>query len=304
MHRAATLTRAKELDILVDVGGEYDPARLRFDHHQRGFETTLSPAHKIKLSSAGLIYKHFGREVLETITGSQDANELDILYARVYHNFVEAIDAIDNGISQYPGDAQPLFVSRTDLSSRVGHLNPAWNEEGVDVDSRFRAAVQLTGDEFTREVLHLHRAWWPARAIVTRALDARKHVHSSGRIILLEQFAPWQSHLFDLEAEQRVQPPVLYVLFCDQSGSWRVQAVAEREDSFASRRALPEPWRGLRDDELSRVAGIPDCIFCHATGFIAGNKTREGAHAMALAALSDASEQLAKRARPDGVAPA
>lgn len=53
--------------------------------------------------------------------------------------FIEAIDAIDNGISQYPNDIKPLYKNRTDLSSRVGHLNPAWNQsldaQAVDVRS-------------------------------------------------------------------------------------------------------------------------------------------------------------------------
>lgn len=45
--------------IAVDVGGEYDPARHRYDHHQRSFTATFSPAHTVtKLSSAGLIYKY------------------------------------------------------------------------------------------------------------------------------------------------------------------------------------------------------------------------------------------------------
>lgn len=42
--------------------------------------------------------------------------------------FIEAIDAIDNGISQYPTDIKARYRSRTDLSSRVGALNPAWNQ--------------------------------------------------------------------------------------------------------------------------------------------------------------------------------
>ena len=42
--------------------------------------------------------------------------------------FIEAIDAIDNGISQYDTDIRPKYRVGTDLSSRVGHLNPAWNE--------------------------------------------------------------------------------------------------------------------------------------------------------------------------------
>merc|ERR1712096_312212 len=40
-----------------DVGGEYDPSKHRYDHHQRGFEETLDAQHGIKLSSAGLVYK-------------------------------------------------------------------------------------------------------------------------------------------------------------------------------------------------------------------------------------------------------
>ena len=43
-------------------------------------------------------------------------------------DFIEAIDAIDNGIAQYENAGVPLYSSRTDLSSRVGWLNPAWNE--------------------------------------------------------------------------------------------------------------------------------------------------------------------------------
>jgi uncharacterized UPF0160 family protein len=49
-----------------------------------------------------------------------------------------------------------------------------------------------------------------------------------------------------------------------------VQAVPVSSDSFESRKALPEPWRGLRDDKLSEATGIPGCIFVHASGFIGG----------------------------------
>lgn len=32
----------KDCDVVVDVGGVYDPVAQRFDHHQRGFVETLS----------------------------------------------------------------------------------------------------------------------------------------------------------------------------------------------------------------------------------------------------------------------
>ena len=54
----------KDADILIDVGGEYDPARHRYDHHQKGFAETFGHGHSIKLSSAGLVYKHFGEKII------------------------------------------------------------------------------------------------------------------------------------------------------------------------------------------------------------------------------------------------
>ena len=45
--------------------GVYDPETLRFDHHQRSFETKFGQGFEVtKLSSAGLVYKHYGREVI------------------------------------------------------------------------------------------------------------------------------------------------------------------------------------------------------------------------------------------------
>lgn len=60
---AARLQRTREKSIIeqativVDVGAEYDAERHRYDHHQRGFEETFDKDHKVKLSSAGLVWK-------------------------------------------------------------------------------------------------------------------------------------------------------------------------------------------------------------------------------------------------------
>ena len=55
---------------------------------------------------------------------------------------------------------------------------------------------------------------------------------------------------------------------------------------YVCRVPLLDQWRGLRDDELSRVAGIDGCVFVHSSGFIGGNATREGVLAMALKTLA------------------
>ena len=75
---------------------------------------------------------------------------------------------------------------------------------------------------------------------------------------------------------------VKFVLFQDGSGMWRVQAVTQEGTAFTNRLGLLEPWRGLRDAELTAASGINGCKFCHASGFIGGNATYDGALAMAL----------------------
>lgn len=82
-----------------------------------------------------------------------------------------------------------------------------------------------------------------------------------------------QEHLFQLEEEHGITGDglPLYVIYPDEAGAnWRVQAVPVSPGSFISRKALPEEWRGLRDDNLSKLTGIDDCIFVHASGFIGG----------------------------------
>ena len=59
---------------------------------------------------------------------------------------------------------------------------------------------------------------------------------------------------------------------------------------FKFRLSLLEEWRGIRGDELSKLSGIPGCIFVHASGFIGGNETKEGALEMARATLRNARE--------------
>ena len=48
----------------------------------------------------------------------------------MYDNFVEEIDAIDNGVNQFDGESR--YKISTNLSARVGQLNPKWNEDKVD----------------------------------------------------------------------------------------------------------------------------------------------------------------------------
>ncbi|CAM1500974.1 Fc.00g101360.m01.CDS01 [Cosmosporella sp. VM-42] len=307
-YHEAPLVRTRDPKVLdtchtvVDVGGEYDVEKKRFDHHQRGFIMTF-PGRATKLSSAGLVFLHFGKGIIAQRLGlSEDSSEVALLHNKLYESFIEALDAHDNGISVY----DPAAITAAGLEKRfseggftlgsvVGRLNPNWNDPvpsdpvaaQAEEDARFVKASERIGEEFERDLDYYAKAWLPARAIVQQAFDKRSQYDEQGRILIIEgKSAPWKDHLYTLEDGT---PSVLYVLYAekDEPGAkWRIQCVPESKDSFVSRKPLPEAWRGFRDEELDGISGIPGCVFVHAAGFIGGNKTFEGAKEMAIKALS------------------
>ncbi|KAI1105115.1 metal-dependent protein hydrolase [Jackrogersella minutella] len=286
---------------VVDVGGEYDASRNRYDHHQRTFGTTF-PGRPTKLSSAGLVYMHFGKAIVaQELQKAEDSDEVGVLWNKLYESFVEALDAHDNGISAYDpqkleeaGLERAFSESGFSLGAMVGRLNPNWNDPVPDdraaaqaaEDARFLAASARIGEEFSRGLEYYAKAWLPARDIVHAAHAKRFEWDPEGRVMVIEgQSVPWKDHLYTLEEQEGDDnKKVLYVLYAEHTrpdARWRIQAVPVTKDSFQSRKALPEPWRGARDEQLDEITGVPGGVFVHASGFIGGNKTFEGAKALA-----------------------
>lgn len=272
--------------IVADVGGVYDASSRRFDHHQRSFVEPFRPraagepevpaTEPIRMSSAGLVFKHFGRDVVSVIGGADlPSDDVPLVFDRTYDRLIREVDAVDNGVD--PADGPVRYRVSTGLSSRVGRLNAAWNEPGgPEVENEgFKQAMLVATEELLHVVGGVVRSWLPARAIVKRAFGSRL---AGGRALELTEFCPWQDHVVSLEeaGEAGAAPgDVLYVMFQDRRGSWRVRAVPTEPGAFDNRKALPQPWRGLRDEELSAAVGITDGIFVHASGFIGGAGSRE-----------------------------
>ncbi|XP_023243880.1 UPF0160 protein MYG1, mitochondrial-like [Centruroides sculpturatus] len=188
-----------------------------------------------KLSSAGLVYFHFGREIIATITKDDcNSEKTSVIFDRMYEHFLEEIDAIDNGISTH--DEPGRYLITTNLSSRVKHLNPPWNCEDQDTDKIFPSAMELVGSEFVDKVLFYNNVWWPAREIVQSAIKNREEVDSSGEIIDLKNGGcPWKDHLLTLEEQLSITPSIKFVIYTDTNGMWRVQCVPVSIGSFENR---------------------------------------------------------------------
>uniref|UniRef100_A0A1B6DLN8 Uncharacterized protein n=1 Tax=Clastoptera arizonana TaxID=38151 RepID=A0A1B6DLN8_9HEMI len=280
----------QKCDIVIDVGGVYNHDKRLYDHHQREFSESMSTLlpdkpFTMKLSSAGLVYCHYGYEILRVMIGNSVTDDMvNNVFDYVYEHFIQEIDGIDNGIPMF--DGEPKYSILTHLSSRVSRLNKTWNSVDYDENVSFNEALKLVSSEFEYRVHYAVDVWWPARALVKKSIENRFTIHESGEIIeLVLGHCPWKDHFFYLEKSMNVEKPIKYVIFSDSSNNWRVQAVSVNPKSFVCRKFLLEQWRGLRDEKLSQVCGVADCMFVHANGFIGGNKTREGVLQMAIKSL-------------------
>ena len=117
-------------------------------------ETLAEQPFKIKLSSAGLIYKYFGREILKNILAetftevSKPFTESDYekIYQKLYKNFILEIDAKDNGVNVSKGEER--YYINTHLGARVGRFNKAWNApDYVEQNGQFKRAMRVAEEE-------------------------------------------------------------------------------------------------------------------------------------------------------------
>lgn len=253
----------KNADFLIDVGGEYDPAHNRFDHHQIG--GAGERGNGVPYASFGLVWKKFGREVAGS---SEVADSVD-------GDLVQFIDAADNGVGELrpvTGSVYPYSISRAIFS-----LNPSWREGRPDFDSAFGQAVNFAVPVLRRAIAET-RDKIDGERVARVAYDEA----SDKRLIILNHSYSWDD-LYRMFSEPLfVVEPVFETA---DEVMWRLKTVRQNPRSFENRKDLPAEWAGKRDAELAAVTGVPDAIFCHNRRFVAYAKTKEGAIALAQKAL-------------------
>lgn len=255
--RTRDLALIGKADIVVDVGGEYDPDTDRFDHHQRGGAGERENG--IPYSSFGLIWQKYGSEICQ---GNQDvANAVDA-------GLVSTIDAIDCG--HVKGVSEGVSLSHT-----ISMFNPTWQEDS-HFDACFDEAVAFASRVLTRFIAAANGGI-SAKEIVAKAIDNAE----DPRVIVLEKYTPWKRTVHALSEE------ALYVVYPSQTGQWRIQTVPVELGSFEDRKSLPKQWAGLSDKALQDVTGIDDAMFCHNGLFIGGAESFESTIKMASIALNE-----------------
>lgn len=253
------LVRTRDLDIIekadwvLDVGGECDPDKRRFDHHQA---SVIGRENGIPYSSFGLVWNEIG----EKLCGSKEV-------ARgIERSLVLPIDAADNQMTI----CTPVHEGLTPFAfyDVISTFEPAWeSEENYFVG--FCRAVS-----FARRLLRRMIAQGKALEDM-RLLIRETYEEAEDKKMLVFDKPIYRAEVADYKDVKIFVSPVLG--YGESNNNWMVVSVPKKNGSLSNRAVFPEEWGGLADEELEKISGVKGAVFCHKELYILIAKTKEAA---------------------------
>lgn len=256
-------------DILYDIGGVYDPRKLRFDHHQTGGAGQYDNG--IKYSSFGLIWKHFGLSIcaLHTLaeTGKLPSKKTAEHQSEILKKkLVMYIDAMDNGQMAYEAKFDGVDVFTVDAFFAMSKIRTSSDQSNLaQLNKNFTKQFFLMVKMFT-QMLPMLLSYTATKEIdETKAIQAYKKAKDK-RIIICDKYYYFNFKNF---------PEPLVMVYPDPRGQWAAKNIQEDDTLYKAKFYFPESWRGKREGELENVIGIKGARFCHNSGFLITADTKE-----------------------------
>jgi uncharacterized UPF0160 family protein len=256
-------------DIVYDIGGVYNPKKLRFDHHQKGGAGERTNG--TKYAAIGLVWKEYGTQICsyhtERMTGKKATRAQAIAQSEIVQKrFISHIDAMDNGQMTYTTlfeDVVPLTLDnyfemcKTGISSQ-GKSIPETNKLYDKAFFKLIPMVQSWLQDILTYAIYKERDDRLALAVYKKAKDKR--------IIVCDRFYYFNFGKFE-------EP--LVTVYPDPRGYWAAKIVRAHEDSYDARFYFPDAWAGLSGASLEEVTHIEGSMFCHNAKFLIVGKTKE-----------------------------
>jgi len=280
-------------NIVIDVGQIYDPTQNRFDHHQQSFGESFDEKTTIILSSAGLIYKNFGNQVIDKFCQENNIEKNDKAYNDLYYRFFIEIDAHDNGIRQYSdnfyeqlnaGLIKQRFYTNSSFGQIISKLNT--NDTANDEEQlvAFKKATDLAWTVFHINIVHYFKNQnnlTKEYKIIENAMSERFNYHSSGEIVVVKNDCnTWRKCIDMYEKDHPQETTVKFIIYESANKNWNVRTISDQ--LFQNRKNL------LPLEHIKKEIKMPDdVIFVHNKLFIGASKTIETAIDMAIISLKD-----------------
>ena len=275
--------------IVVDVGQIYNPKKGRYDHHQKGCHEVYSDKYSIPMSSAGMVYKEYGFTIMYKLVQNKDINYPELTEI-MYRNFIAEIDALDNGVPQFPKETEytASFRISTNLTSTISKMNYIDAYDHNEQMKRFYKAIdyafttfKIHVDNMVDKMLSLHSD----RHTVSIAMKERKKHHKSKKILVITEDCPnWLHCIREYTNNTFVESDMIdirFIIYPAENDEWRIRGMpgATRFEN-----------KGLLLDKETLDKDIDDMVFVHHKKFIGGTLTLESAIKAASLSLSQYDE--------------
>lgn len=272
-------------DICVDIGGG------EYDHHNKSF--CFIRKNGTAYASSGLIWKDFGRQLLDNYTSDiffKTFNTLkgliecsETIWNQLDDELFSLVDAEDNGID----DEKHIF-------SYISSFIPSWYnfETGADMsfEIKFLKVLNITIEILQEKIDQTISTCFASKLIQDRLtptsvvsleqLENGEGYFSDNILELPCQNIPWVETITNLK-----EYSIDFVIFRSPSGGWAAQCVPPSlEKRFKQRIPFPKEWAG-KTDTLPEISGVPDATFCHNGCFLVRAKTKKGVIQMCKLAM-------------------
>jgi len=252
-------------DYLYDVGGVYDPALNRFDHHQKGGAGVRENG--VPYAAFGLVWKTYG----EQICGSPEIAKY------IENKIVCSIDASDTGFDII----KPLIkdVYKYSVESIFLSESPTWKEDNSNIDEIFEKQVQKIIPLLKREIKI-------AKDDIDGINELLESYNNSEDKRIVVSNIDFPRYLLQ-DTLSKLPEPIYLVYPSSKSPTWKVEAIKKSPETMESRKPFPDTWRGFLngDQKAEEIIGVAGVIFTHPTGFYAQVKSKESAIKLAQKAL-------------------
>jgi len=247
---------------VVDIGFKHEPENNKYDHHQEGGAGKRENG--ITYSSFGILWKDYG---VKACGSEKVANIID-------EKLVQVIDADDNGFDL----CKPIIpnVYPFLLTDAVYSFKPTWKEENLNIDEAFLKAVDFAKGVLEREIKKTKDK------IEAEIFVEEIYKKSEDKKIMIIDEGYFPKSLFSN------YPEPLFVVCKEKDGKrWRITTINKTDESFVAKKNFPESWWGKSAEELAKITGVSDAVFCRNGGIFAGTETKEGAVKLAQIAIEE-----------------
>lgn len=283
MRSNAPILHNEKADISIGFGGLYDPAKFRFDHNADN--VPRRPIENMPYGSFGLVWRHLGEHFIKKIVKDPLIDKLwSNLFLAVDQQFIlPSIDIPDLRREKLEEDDSYLSAAIEERSIEMSLyefmycLNPPLFATKEDVASAFVRAVEVFKEGFVNLVNRRYSLLRHKRAVYEAyTADLRK---AKPHLLYLPAAAAWETTLLDELNDTEVQ-----FVIVKEDKIYRIYAVPAFGET-THRALFPEEWRSKSQTQLQEMLGLPDSVYAHPEGTMAGAYSLEGAIMMAERAL-------------------